>query len=336
MMKPILKYLQTCFVVIAGIGLVAGCAEQAQVKPWDNTSQGRITFTFDDTDMDKGEIAGDIVLDLPASLKPTGVSNYVVYWSSSSQASGQGEKLAEVPVNISGKVLYSIPEDTGYSEESGSHFLLYLKGTKGEEVFSGKSTAFTDNVEEVVEEAVPEVPQAEEPVAADVSTAIEEPTVDAPEVGAGVSAADADVPEVGAVEEEAVAAEPPPVVVVQEEVPQIEEITIVIENVLFEFDRSYLKSEFKERLRADFESIENKGEVQLLIAGHADERGSNEYNLALGERRAYAVKRYLISMGFQADNVQIISYGEEKPLDGDHSENAWSKNRRSETEIVEE
>ncbi len=332
MMKPIIKYLQYCIIIITGIG-IAGCAEQAQMKPWDNTSLGKISFTFNDTDQDKGEIAGDIQLDLPASLKPTGVSNYVIYWGTSSQASGKGEKLTEVPVNFPGTTLYSVPENTPYTEDSGTYFLLYLKSTKGEEVFSGKATRITDNFEEPKEEVVAE-PTADTPVTANVAAAEETPTADSPSVSAEVSPSAADAPGGDADTGGEAVADAPEAVAVQG--PEAEAITITIENVLFEFDRSYLRPEFKEQLRQDFEPMEDKGEAQLLIAGHADERGSNEYNLALGERRAYAVKRYLISLGFVADNIRIISYGEEKPLDSGHNEEAWSKNRRSETEIVEE
>jgi peptidoglycan-associated lipoprotein len=84
-----------------------------------------------------------------------------------------------------------------------------------------------------------------------------------------------------------------------------------------------------------FENSADKANMTFVIAGHADERGSNEYNLALGERRAYAVKRYLISLGFYEENIRIISYGEEKPVDTGHSEAAWSKNRRSVTELTQ-
>jgi len=64
------------------------------------------------------------------------------------------------------------------------------------------------------------------------------------------------------------------------------------------------------------------------VEGHCDERGTNEYNLALGERRANAAKRYLLSLGISSDRISSISYGEEKPLDPGHNEEAWAKNRR--------
>jgi peptidoglycan-associated lipoprotein len=73
---------------------------------------------------------------------------------------------------------------------------------------------------------------------------------------------------------------------------------------------------------------QNTGQL-LLIEGHADERGTNEYNLALGERRAKAAMNYLVSQGVQAPRITIISYGEERPVCADKSEACWSQNRRA-------
>jgi peptidoglycan-associated lipoprotein len=72
----------------------------------------------------------------------------------------------------------------------------------------------------------------------------------------------------------------------------------------------------------------NYPRVKIQVEGHCDERGTNEYNLALGERRANAAKKYLVSLGVSTDRISSISYGEEKPLDAGHNEEAWSKNRR--------
>ncbi|MFP3929181.1 MAG: OmpA family protein, partial [Desulfobacteraceae bacterium] len=71
----------------------------------------------------------------------------------------------------------------------------------------------------------------------------------------------------------------------------------------------------------------------VRIEGHCDERGTNEYNLALGERRANAAKKYLISLGVSEDRVRTISYGEERPADPRHNEEAWAKNRRDEFKL---
>ncbi|MCK4502787.1 MAG: OmpA family protein, partial [Desulfuromonadales bacterium] len=69
--------------------------------------------------------------------------------------------------------------------------------------------------------------------------------------------------------------------------------------------------------------------VKVLIEGHCDERGSDEYNLALGEKRALATKNYLVSLGVAADRMNVISYGEEMPIDSAQTKEAWAKNRRA-------
>jgi peptidoglycan-associated lipoprotein len=74
--------------------------------------------------------------------------------------------------------------------------------------------------------------------------------------------------------------------------------------------------------------------VKIQIEGHCDERGTSQYNLALGERRATSTKQYLITLGISADRISTISYGEEKPLDPGHNEEAWAKNRRAHSVIL--
>jgi peptidoglycan-associated lipoprotein len=80
--------------------------------------------------------------------------------------------------------------------------------------------------------------------------------------------------------------------------------------------------------------LQVNGGLRIRIAGHCDERGSDEYNLALGNRRAIAAKQYLVSHGIDAGRIETVSYGKERPSDPGHTEEAWSKNRRDETEIV--
>jgi peptidoglycan-associated lipoprotein len=74
--------------------------------------------------------------------------------------------------------------------------------------------------------------------------------------------------------------------------------------------------------------VSNHPSLKIQIEGHCDERGSNEYNLALGERRATSAKLYLIKLGVPENRLSTISYGEERPLDPGHNEEAWAKNRR--------
>lgn len=100
--------------------------------------------------------------------------------------------------------------------------------------------------------------------------------------------------------------------------------------VNFEFDRSEVRSEFYDviKLNADYMSLNSA--ANITIEGHCDERGTREYNLALGERRANAVKNALIAEGVSPSRINVISYGEERPVDAAHNETAWSKNRRAE------
>ncbi len=99
--------------------------------------------------------------------------------------------------------------------------------------------------------------------------------------------------------------------------------------VYFELDQSRLTNEARAQLAANAEWIKNNPAVTVQIEGHTDERGSVEYNLSLGERRAKSVKTYLASLGVDGKRLTIISYGEEKPLEAGSGESAWAKNRRA-------
>ena len=99
--------------------------------------------------------------------------------------------------------------------------------------------------------------------------------------------------------------------------------------VHFEYDKYNVSNEFRQMLTDALNKYDNTGELKILIEGHADERGSNEYNLNLGEKRARAVKDVLVGMGVPAENINTISYGEENPVDYGKSEAAYSKNRRA-------
>ena len=101
----------------------------------------------------------------------------------------------------------------------------------------------------------------------------------------------------------------------------------------FDFDQYVLTNEAKDILARDADLLKSAPSVKVQIEGHCDERGSDEYNLALGEKRALATKNYLISLGVAADRMSIISYGEEMPLDPGHTEAAWAKNRRADFKV---
>jgi len=102
------------------------------------------------------------------------------------------------------------------------------------------------------------------------------------------------------------------------------------ENVMFGFDDYTLSMESQDRLTALAENLKSNGSSVVQIEGHCDERGSIEYNLALGERRAQSVKNFLVNLGIEDSRLTTISYGEEKPSIEGHDEGSWSQNRRAE------
>ncbi len=106
------------------------------------------------------------------------------------------------------------------------------------------------------------------------------------------------------------------------------------EHIYFDFDKSDLKHYAMVILKDKAGWLQRNPSYAVNIEGHCDERGTNEYNLALGERRAQAAKKYLTSLGITEDRLSTISYGEEKPADPGHSEDAWAKNRRDEFKLM--
>lgn len=106
-----------------------------------------------------------------------------------------------------------------------------------------------------------------------------------------------------------------------------------LQRIHFEFDRSDLTEEAKQILVNNAGLLRAAPQVNVLIEGHTDERGSDEYNLALGERRAISARNFLVSLGVATDRLRIISYGEEMPIALERNEEAWAKNRRAEFKI---
>ena len=102
----------------------------------------------------------------------------------------------------------------------------------------------------------------------------------------------------------------------------------------FAFDRSDIRMEDEGNLDRKAAIMTANAAVRLRISGHADERGSDEYNLALANRRAESAKRYLVNKGVDASRINIVSFGEERPLDPASNEDAWTKNRRDEFELT--
>ena len=105
----------------------------------------------------------------------------------------------------------------------------------------------------------------------------------------------------------------------------------VADRVFFATNESVLTTASRDTLRKQAEWLRKNSNINVVLEGHADERGTREYNLALGERRANAAKDYLMTYGISANRISVISYGKERPGDSGSNPLAWSKNRRSVT-----
>ena len=108
----------------------------------------------------------------------------------------------------------------------------------------------------------------------------------------------------------------------------------MLKDIHFNFDKYDIRPEDSAILKENAALLKKFPDVKVQIEGHCDERGTVEYNLALGERRANKTKDYLVSLGISTDRISTISYGKEKPLDPGHNEEAWAKNRRAHTIIT--
>ena len=105
----------------------------------------------------------------------------------------------------------------------------------------------------------------------------------------------------------------------------------VKDRVFFATNESILTTASRETLRAQAAWLRKNSNINVVVEGHADERGTREYNLALGERRANSAKDYLMTYGISSDRISVLSYGKERPVDAGSTTLAWSKNRRSVT-----
>ncbi len=104
--------------------------------------------------------------------------------------------------------------------------------------------------------------------------------------------------------------------------------------IYFDFDRFNIRDDMKTRIEGNAQFLLNHPKVRIEIQGNCDERGTNEYNLALGERRATSAQAYLVNMGVNPDRIKTVSFGEERPLDPGHNKKAWAKNRRDDFVII--
>ncbi len=103
----------------------------------------------------------------------------------------------------------------------------------------------------------------------------------------------------------------------------------VLGDIFYDFDSSAVSTEAQDQLRQNATWLKNNAAPSVTIEGHCDERGTDEYNIALGERRANSAKEYLTTLGVSSSRLSTVSYGEERPFDPAHNEEAWAKNRRA-------
>lgn len=108
----------------------------------------------------------------------------------------------------------------------------------------------------------------------------------------------------------------------------------MLDTIYFDFDSFVLSAPSRETLSKNAGVLKKNSSAKIQIQGNCDERGSDEYNLALGEKRAKAAMSYLLTLGLPADSLSIISYGKEKPADQGHDEAAWAKNRRDDFVVI--
>ncbi len=135
--------------------------------------------------------------------------------------------------------------------------------------------------------------------------------------------------------------QPPPPTITTETLPtDLEELNRVAEargylqDAFFAFDESTLTADAQTALTTSASWLKKNPQYSLLVEGHCDERGTEQYNLALGDRRANSAKEYLVALGVDAGRIRTVSYGEERPFDPGHDEAAWAKNRRAHLVIV--
>jgi peptidoglycan-associated lipoprotein len=100
-------------------------------------------------------------------------------------------------------------------------------------------------------------------------------------------------------------------------------------DAFFDLDSSQIRDDARPALQKDADWLKRWTSTKIMVEGHCDSRGTSEYNLALGERRALAARTYLVSLGVPSERLRTVSYGKEFPFDPNHSEGAWAKNRRA-------
>lgn len=106
-----------------------------------------------------------------------------------------------------------------------------------------------------------------------------------------------------------------------------------IQTVYFDLDQATLRADARDALAKNYEALKQHADWEALVEGHCDERGTTEYNLGLGQKRAAAVRQYYITLGLDGGRVATISYGKEQPACSEHTDECWGKNRRGVTKV---
>ena len=130
---------------------------------------------------------------------------------------------------------------------------------------------------------------------------------------------------------------PTPPAVVPRTPEKVEEVVprdLSFATIYFDFDKSDIRSDQRNAINRNAQLMSKYQTVRIRIEGHCDERGTEEYNMALGQRRADAIESYLIDYGISSSRIRTVSYGEMRPVDSGHNESAWSQNRRAEISIT--
>jgi peptidoglycan-associated lipoprotein len=122
---------------------------------------------------------------------------------------------------------------------------------------------------------------------------------------------------------------PPPPPAPQVEVSEEDAFTQNVKDAYFDFDKSDIRPDAQQTLTSDSDFLKQHTDIKFTLEGHCDERGSEEYNLGLGDRRATAARSFLVNLGVSTDRINTISYGKDKPVCTDHDEDCWQKNRRA-------
>ncbi len=128
------------------------------------------------------------------------------------------------------------------------------------------------------------------------------------------------------IEEVAIASEEK---VAEEELSPEEKAKTIFRDIMFDYDKYSIRPEARPALDAVSSFLNENMGLNVIVEGHCDERGTNEYNLALGEKRAKSTKKYLVSLGVSPSRIIVVTYGEEKTLCSDNSESCWQSNRRA-------